>query len=176
MEIRPRSSSVDFTREGDVIRFFLDRPAMLSVEINGDRFHNLHLFAENPLKAENEDKNGGQNGDQNEVCSCEEGRQNSGITVIEPGENELDLESILEKAARIGGRRVVRLQPGLHRLKENRCSLPSDTTVIICGGAVVMGSFLVYNKNNITITGRGMIYLGHVKKETYLRGADISCS
>ena len=52
VEIRPRSSSVDFTREGDVIRFFLDRPAMLSVEINGDRFHNLHLFAENPLKAE----------------------------------------------------------------------------------------------------------------------------
>ena len=69
VEIRPRSSSVDFTREGDVIRFFLDRPAMLSVEINGDRFHNLHLFAENPLKAEKEDKNGEQNGDQNEVCS-----------------------------------------------------------------------------------------------------------
>ena len=180
VEIRPRSSSVDFTREGDVIRFFLDRPAMLSVEINGDRFHNLHLFAENPLKAEKEDKNGeqngDQNGDQNEVCSCEGGGQNLGITVVEPGENELDLESILEKAARTGGRRVVRLQPGLHRLKENRCSLPSDATVIICGGAVVMGSFLVYNKNNITITGRGMIYLGHVKKETYLRGADISSS
>ena len=40
-----------FERKQDCIFFTLDRPQKLSVEFNGDRLHNLHLFA-NPLETE----------------------------------------------------------------------------------------------------------------------------
>lgn len=153
VEIRPRSAAVAFRQEENRIRFCLDKPAMLSVEINGDRFHNLHLFA--GRLPEEEERQG---------------------TLIEAGGEVLELEKEIEKAAWKDGRKVVYLGPGLHRLAEDCCRLPSDTTVILDGGAVVMGSFLVHHQKNVSILGRGMIYLGHVKRETYLRGADVNYS
>ena len=36
--------------EGNIIYFALDKPAKLSMEINGDRLHNLHIFANEPEK------------------------------------------------------------------------------------------------------------------------------
>lgn len=152
-QIRPRAAGIEFWVEGNTICFTLEKPAKLSVEMNGDRFHNLHLFA------------GG---------IPEE--WNPAATVVEPGTEAVDLEKVIQGAARIEGRKAVRFAPGLHRLKEDKCDVPSDTTVILSGGAVVMRSFLIYHQKNVSVTGRGMIYLGHVKKETYLRGADISYS
>lgn len=46
--VRPLSYAIPFEMSGDTLRFSLDRPRNLSVEFNGDIFHNLHLFA-NPL-------------------------------------------------------------------------------------------------------------------------------
>lgn len=46
--IRPLSYDIKPEVSGDTLRFTLDRPRNLSVEVNGDIFHNLHLFA-NPL-------------------------------------------------------------------------------------------------------------------------------
>lgn len=152
--IRPQAAGVEFQKEGNGIRFCLEKPAKLSIEINGDRFHNLHLFA---------------------GMAAEEGADFEG-TVIEPDGEELDLEKVIRKTPWVNGRRVVRLAPGVHRLKEDKCNVPSDTGIILSGGAVVMGSFLIYHQKNVSVTGRGMVYLGHVKKETYLRGADISYS
>lgn len=48
VKIRPLSYSIIPEVEGDTITFTLDRPANLSVEVNGEIFKNLHLFA-NPL-------------------------------------------------------------------------------------------------------------------------------
>ncbi|WP_404477986.1 glycosyl hydrolase family 28 protein [Novosphingobium sp. BL-52-GroH] len=48
VEVRPGSRGVAVRLEGGVAYFTLDRPANLSVEFDGDRLHNLHLFA-NPL-------------------------------------------------------------------------------------------------------------------------------
>lgn len=53
--IRPLSYDIKFRTEGNKLFFHLDRPRNLSIEINGDIFHNLHLFANptdenNPLK------------------------------------------------------------------------------------------------------------------------------
>lgn len=161
VEIRPRSAKTEFVREGDRIRFFLEKPAKLSVEVNGDRFHNLHLFAGMISEEETE-----------ECCKGEYAEE----ILVEPDGEELDLEKVFEEIRPVNGRKTLRLAPGLHRLKENRCSLPSDASVIISGGAVVMGSFILYNKKNVSVSGKGVIYLGHVKKETYLRGADINYS
>ncbi|AXY73609.1 endo-polygalacturonase [Paraflavitalea soli] len=46
--IRPLSYGIPHTIKGNTIRFTLAKPANLSVEVNGDIFHNLHLFA-NPI-------------------------------------------------------------------------------------------------------------------------------
>jgi hypothetical protein len=46
--IRPLSYGIIPRVEGNTLYFALDKPCNLSVEVNGDIFHNLHLFA-NPI-------------------------------------------------------------------------------------------------------------------------------
>lgn len=46
--IRPLSYNIPHSVKGRTLQFKLNRPANLSVEVNGDIFHNLHLFA-NPI-------------------------------------------------------------------------------------------------------------------------------
>ena len=51
VKIRPLSKDVEHKVNKNVITFTLEKPQYLSVEFNGDRLHNLHLFA-NPLETE----------------------------------------------------------------------------------------------------------------------------
>lgn len=51
VDIRPLNNNIRYERTKNVIVFRLDKPQYLSVEFNGDRLHNLHLFA-NPLETE----------------------------------------------------------------------------------------------------------------------------
>jgi hypothetical protein len=51
VKIRPLSKGIEPTVKGNYISFFLTRPVKLSVEVNGDRQHNLHVFA-NPMETE----------------------------------------------------------------------------------------------------------------------------
>jgi hypothetical protein len=48
VRIRPISLNIPHEVKGDTITFVLDEPRNLSVEVNGDIFHNLHLFAGAP--------------------------------------------------------------------------------------------------------------------------------
>lgn len=45
------SYGIPFQLKGKELTFTLDRPCNLSVEVNGDIFHNLHLFA-NPVEVD----------------------------------------------------------------------------------------------------------------------------
>lgn len=49
--IRPLAKGIQYAINRNVITFTLDKPQYLSIEFNGDRLHNLHLFA-NPLETE----------------------------------------------------------------------------------------------------------------------------
>lgn len=51
VKIRPLAADIRHTVNRNAIFFTLDSPRYLSVEVNGDRLHNLHLFA-NPLETE----------------------------------------------------------------------------------------------------------------------------
>lgn len=51
VDIRPLNNEVKYTQIRDAIFFTLERPQYLSVEFNGDRLHNFHLFA-NPMETE----------------------------------------------------------------------------------------------------------------------------
>lgn len=48
VKIRPTEKNIAFRKEGNMIYFLLDKPSKLSIEINGDRLRNLHLFANEP--------------------------------------------------------------------------------------------------------------------------------
>ncbi len=48
VDIRPLNNNIRYERTKNVIVFRLDKPQYLSVEFNGDRLHNLHLFANPP--------------------------------------------------------------------------------------------------------------------------------
>ena len=49
VRIRPASAGVVHQLQGNLIYFTLTRPCNLSIEFNGDKLHNLHLFA-NPVE------------------------------------------------------------------------------------------------------------------------------
>ena len=53
--VRPLSYDIPFTIVENTVQFSLENPANLSVEVNGDIFHNLHLFA-NPIDTFKVDK------------------------------------------------------------------------------------------------------------------------
>lgn len=50
VKIRPTNKGLEYTTEGNLIYFSLDKPAKLSLEVNGDKLHNLHIFANEPEK------------------------------------------------------------------------------------------------------------------------------
>jgi len=50
VKIRPLQKGIEYTQVGNLIYFSLDKPAKLSLEVNGDRLHNLHIFANEPEK------------------------------------------------------------------------------------------------------------------------------
>ncbi len=54
--VRPLSYEIEPTVKGNTLTFKLDQPRNLSVEVNDDIFHNLHLFA-NPIIENIPDKN-----------------------------------------------------------------------------------------------------------------------
>ncbi len=45
VKIRPLSKGIMPEIQGNIVTFFLDKPTKLSIECNGDKLHNLHLFA-----------------------------------------------------------------------------------------------------------------------------------
>lgn len=51
VDIRPLNNNIHYRQTKNAIMFKLDKPQYLSVEFNGDRLHNLHLFV-NPLETE----------------------------------------------------------------------------------------------------------------------------
>ena len=48
--IRPNSYGIEAKQEGNTLTFTLDRPRYLSVEINGNIYQNLQIFADNILE------------------------------------------------------------------------------------------------------------------------------
>ncbi len=50
VNIRPMAENIEYAIDGSELVLRLDRPVRLSVEIDGNRFNNLHLFAEKPAE------------------------------------------------------------------------------------------------------------------------------
>lgn len=141
--VRPRSVGVRPTVQGGKISFHLDRPSMLSIEINGDRFRNLHLFANEP-EADAPDP------------------EDANVCVVRPGIHRIEWLDT--------GADIVYFAPGLHYIEETVFRVPSGKTIYIHGGAAVVGSLVCDHVRDVAIRGRGIIYLSEFHRFSAFRG------
>jgi hypothetical protein len=156
--IRPLSAGLHADIGGRSLSFTIDGPTLLSVEVNGERFHNLHIFA-NPPEEQLPDMEGGE------------------LLMLEPGlHNTEELQQQLEHNADGGSQRILFFRPGIHRLSEPLLHLPSCSTVYIPGGAVVYGGFVCDGVHDVTVKGRGILYMSDYEKNTFYRGFEIKYS
>jgi len=107
--IRPLSYGISTKTSGNTLTFSLTRPRDLSIEINGDIFHNLQLFA-------------------------------NAIEKYKPSQKDTN---------------VIYYGPGIHQV--GTVVVPSNKTVYIAGGAIVMGQILINNKENVHVLGHGIL-------------------
>lgn len=160
VDIRPNSFEIPFNQIGNTVTFKLDRPRKLSFEANGDRFHNLHLFA-NPLETN--------------VPDLEDPR----TIYIKPGNHRME-ELVASLTSPSDGEgelpEILYFGPGMHFIEEKILRIPSGKTVYIAGGAMVVGSMICDHVEDVTIRGRGIVYLTNIEKTTYLRTVQINFS
>ncbi|MBD2868641.1 glycosyl hydrolase family 28 protein [Paenibacillus arenilitoris] len=157
--VRPLSRGIAYEANDGKITFRLDRPAQLSIEANGDRFRNLHLFA---------------NGMESRLPDLRRPQTHA----IEPGVYAAaDRIRRLEKEEASGrGTEVIYFAPGMHKFEDGLFRIPSGITVYLAGGAVIVGSFVCDHAENVTIRGRGIICMRDIEKTTYLRSVQIDYS
>lgn len=157
-DIRPLSLGIRAQTEAKRVRFVLERPANLSVEINKDRFHNLHLFAgameEPPDKSE---KN---------VLVVSGSLERPGVL----GDNiSRQLEEMPEG-------RTLYVEAGIYYIGECIWHLPSHTHIYLEGGAVLIGGLVLEQGEGLRISGRGILYLADFARFSGINGIRLSHS
>ncbi|OMF18892.1 hypothetical protein BK133_30155 [Paenibacillus sp. FSL H8-0548] len=156
--IRPLSYGIAAHQLTDnTISFQLDQPRKLSIEINGGRFNNLHLFA-NPIEI-----NAPSPDDAN-------------VILVKPGIHRIEhLLRPLTTPRSEGNEQpeILYFLPGLHYIEETLLKIPSGKTIYIAGGAAVVGSMVCDHVKDVTIRGRGIVYLAEFHRFTAFRGVRI---
>lgn len=158
--IRPLSAQIPFQTERDTITFTLDRPCKLSIEINGERFSNLHLFA-NPIE------------------TAPPKPDDANVLAVRAGTHRfVDITANVQRLSEPadGEKKVIYFMPGTHHFDNPMLHIPSETTVYIAGGAILYASLICKHAENIVIRGRGVLYMSDMEKTTYLRGVQIQFS
>jgi hypothetical protein len=141
--IRPHSAGIVPEVDGDTLRFRLVRPANLSIEVDGDVFDNLHLFA-NPLESGRPDP------------------RDPAVIWFGPGIHDAGARSLDgARAPGIASATELRPNPTYNAAPPGGVlRVPSNTTVYLEGGAIVRGRILCEEVENVRILGRGMIEQG----------------
>lgn len=154
--VRPLSKGIVPECDGKEIRFTLDKPAALMIEVNGERFHCLHLFAgsitetprENIIRLE-----GAPSG-----CRTAETRR------------------LLPRLAAMPKGRTLVFGPGFHVIDEYLFPVASDTNIHLETGAVVLGGFVLQRAENVCITGHGVILQEGIHRYSGINGIRVSHS
>lgn len=130
VRIRPLSKEINHRLLGDTINFGLSSPENISVEVNGDIFHNLHLFA-NPLDVNRPD--------------ARTMKKLSRFAAKKPGE-----------PVKFG--KWVYFAPGVYKLPGDSMRIESGARVYVDGGARVYGRLLATDVSDVRFWGRGEIH------------------
>lgn len=151
--VRPLSRNISVENDTKKIRFRIDRPENLSVELNKNRYHNLHLFAgkiEEPT---------------NDYVKIEGDTKKANFI----SENVFLTEEFAKK-------RKLWLTAGIYYVTECVMRIPSDTEIYTDGGVVIIGAFICENAENIKIWGRGIFYQAGFERFSAVNGIRISHS
>lgn len=138
---------------GRIIRFTLDKPVDLMLEINGERFKCLHLFAR-------------------PMMSLPDGDDVIHVKAKMNGPSTAPAEALTARLAKQGG--TVLLEPGLHIVGEYLFHIPSDSHIVLAPGAVVVGAFILKNVENVRIEGHGVILQESFHRFSGINGLRIS--
>jgi len=158
VDIRPFSLGIKPEFEPKRITFVLDKAVNLSVEINKDRFHNLHLFA-GELE-DIPDKN---------------------------AENVLLVKGSLERPGFLGDEvsrqleampegRMLYVEAGVYYIGECIWHLPSHTHIYLEGGAILIGGLAMEHGEGLHISGRGILYLADFARFSSINGIRLNHS
>lgn len=156
VDIRPLSLGIQPEIEPKRITFILDKPANLSVEINKDRFHNLHLFA-GALRQESADAP-----DKNDsnVILVKGSLKGSGFL---SDEINRQLEKMPEG-------RTLYVEAGIYYIGECIWHLPSRTNIYLEGGAILIGGLAFEHGEQLRIYGKGILYLADFARFSGING------
>jgi hypothetical protein len=129
VEVRPKSFAITPKTEGKTAIFTLDQPRNLSIEVNGDRLHNLHLFAGVPEK---------------DVPS----KDDPNVIFFGPGLHTLGSHPGIASEGKVGGKEkaVIKVASG-------------KTVYLAGGSMVQAAIKLADKASNVTIRGRGILDL-----------------
>ena len=133
--IRPDSAGIVPTVDGNTLLFRLAKPCDLSVELNGDRYHNLHVFTNAP---------------QTDVPAPNE----PNVIYLGPGMHSFP------GRLNIGVDRVTNGRFGTAMVSGSVIDVPSGKTLYLAGGAVLDGTIRCDGVENVQIRGRGIILGG----------------
>ncbi len=133
--IRPLSAGVTPIVKGNTLTFTLAKPCNLSVEVNGDMFHNLHVFTNAPETDVPDPKD-------------------PNVIYIGPGVHTFPATLDL------GVDRVVNGQFGTQSIPASVIDVPSGKTLYVAGGAIVKAVVRCRGVENVRIRGRGILFDG----------------
>jgi len=150
VDIRPLALGIQPVIESKRVTFILEHPANLSVEINKDRFHNLHLFA--GAIEEVPDKSG------------------ENVLVIRSSQSGILGDGVSRELEQMPEGRTLYVEAGLYYIGECVWRLPSHTNIYLEGGAVLIGGLAFENGEDLCISGRGVLYLADFHRFTGLNG------
>ncbi len=154
--VRPLCLGIVPECDGHAITFTLEHPADMMIEVNGERFHCLHLFAGSPLGAPTD-----------HVLWVNAPRADFNTT---------EVRRLLPILASMPKGRTLAFRPGLHIIDEYMLDIPSDTQVYLAPGAVVVGGLVVQDAENVRIFGHGMIWQRSFHRFSSINGVRISHS
>ena len=133
VKVKPASRGI-VARQVDerTVEFALQRPEFLSVEFNGERKQNLHVFANAML------------------TETYTGDEPGTINWTAPNAQDIFMQDA----------RLIYFGPGVHKPKDlpsGEIKIPSHTTVYLAPGAVVRARLIVDRAEDVRIIGRGII-------------------
>ncbi|NMM94109.1 glycosyl hydrolase family 28 protein [Bifidobacterium oedipodis] len=166
-DIRPLSLGVVPQVESRSVRFVVDRPVNLSVEVNRDRRHNLHLFVGDLAEVER------MVADPDVVVEGNPNRPNT-IDVVSAARGAL-----ADMAARPESERrpvKVLVRRAHYCVADCVMDLPSGLDVVLEGGVVIDGAFRVRHAHDVSVRGRGVFDLSGFKRFTGLSGLRVDFS
>lgn len=154
--IRPLSLGIEGECDGHALRFTLDRPADMMIEINGERFHCLHLLAGAPTQAPASNV--------------------LWLDASEHGPHTAETRRLLPRLAAMGEGAALAFGPGLHVIDEYLFPAPSGVEIYLAPGAVVIGGFVISGAENVRIHGRGVIVQESFHRFSSINGVRVSHS